>query len=112
PIVATGVKLHLNWTELGSLGTYEAIFTGSKQGAKECWSEQASPATKDGQIVASGEIHLVDFGKTEATLELGAVFLVTGLTILCGKPNELKGELKITVKGGAVAKIEGVKKDM
>jgi hypothetical protein len=100
PIKATSVALELNINKkLTSLGTYKATFLGTKQGAKECWTEKPG---KDEHIVVEGEWHLVNL---DPSLKLGVTFLVPKLTILCGKEKELKVELKITVEGGAIGTV-------
>src|SRR5262245_2610403 len=98
PLTDNSVKLKLSVpSKLASLGTYIETILGVKQGAsKECWTKNAN---KDEHVVIEGEYHLVDI---DPGLRLGIDLLIPKTTILCGKPKELKVELKITIEGSAI----------
>jgi hypothetical protein len=100
PITASKVNLKIECSALGSLCPYEATFTGSEIEGKKC----STGTEPEGTIkVQKNELHLVS--SSLSPLNLVGDFLVAKFTIICKKGAE---ELKVTVEGQALGKIENV----
>ncbi len=82
--------LLLSENTLSSLGTFEAVFLGVKDGSAAC-----SNGTEKETVATKGTYHLVTVTLTP-TLTSGVAFLVTPLTITCAK-------VKVEVEGCALS---------
>jgi hypothetical protein len=95
-IKGEGLLLLLLVKELTALGTFEALFTKTKLGTKECQSEVGSTKDPLGEILTRGTYHIVYTSLTPLTL--GELFLVEPVKIKCGTT-------EVNVKGSVLSSI-------
>jgi hypothetical protein len=87
--VLTGEGLLLLYllTELGHLGTFEALFTkvANKVGTK-CFSEESAKKDPSGEVLTKGTWHLVytSLSGSSQGLQLGVLYLVSPVEVVCG----------------------------
>jgi len=82
-----GLLLLLLLNQLGSLGTFEALFTKviNKSGTA-CFSEESSKKDPSGEVLTKGTWHLVYTSLAGSTpgLQLGVLYLVSPVEVVCG----------------------------
>jgi hypothetical protein len=100
PITFATAVLRFECGALGSLCPYTLELNGSELEGKKCGTSGGAFSTI---LIASNELHFVS--SSLKPLDLDADLLVAKFTITCVKGAE---ELKITVEGQAIGKIEGV----
>jgi hypothetical protein len=97
-----GLLLLYLLTELGHLGTFEALFTEvvNKAGTK-CFSEENAKPDPSGEVLTKGTWHLVYTSLTLSTqgLQLGVLYLVSPVEVVCG--TEI-----IKVKGDTLSSVD------
>jgi hypothetical protein len=97
-----GGLIYASLTELGHLGTYEALFTNveNKAGTK-CFSEEDSKKDASGEVLTKGTWHLVytSLAGSAQGLQLGVLALASPVEVVCG--SEI-----IKVKGDLIASVD------
>jgi hypothetical protein len=106
-LTGEGLLLLVLLSELGHLGTYEALFTKieSKSGT-ECFSEENAKKDPVGEILTKGTWHLVytSLSGSSQGLQLGVLALASPVEVVCGTEIiKVKGDLlsSVAAQGGA-----------
>jgi hypothetical protein len=88
-------------TELGHLGTFEALFTKTKKGSTACFSEEGGKKDPSEEILTHGSWHIVY--TSLSPLQSGILYLVAPVTIKCGAEEvDVKGDtLSSVVSNGS-----------
>lgn len=99
-MTATAVTIRTELTELSSLGPDTIKFSGVKE-PKTKTSCKTANTTVEGEVLSSGEYHVVDVN--ESPLTVAMLLLFPELVVECNK-----GKLKIKTKPPVIVKVEKV----
>jgi hypothetical protein len=97
-----GLLLLYLLTELGHLGTFEALFTKVANSAgTACFSEENAKPDPSGEVLTRGTWHLVYTSLSGSTqgLQLGVLYLVSPVEVVCGTET-------IKVKGDTLSSVQ------
>jgi hypothetical protein len=101
-ITGEGILVLYTLTELGHLGTFEALFTHTKKGTEACFSEEGSTKDPSGEILTKGSWHLVYTSLPSGSgLQLGILYLVAPVKIKCGT-------IEVSVKGNTLSSVDSL----
>ncbi len=81
-LTAEELKLLLDMTELSSLGTFDAHFTGTKEAGAEKPKPCTTEGDSEGTVLVKGEFHLV-YSSTEPLSQPLLLLLVPVFTLVC-----------------------------